>query len=191
MVQPEQALREFTWSSVPAYLEHPRARPPWLRVDRLLGECHIAQDTRAGRREFERRTEACRQSAKGKDWKPIQEGWCLGDEEFRRELLQQMSSRMGAYHGGSEKWETAEAKAEALIHAALSQSKRRREDLGKMRKGDPWKAALAARLRRETTMTIKWIAERLQMGSWTYLTNRLYWVRRDVNRSDKAQILCY
>jgi hypothetical protein len=147
-------------------------------VDRLLGEYGIPRDTPAGRREFERRTEASRQSAKAKDWKPIQQSWCLGDEQFRRELLEQMSSKMGEHHGGREKQQSAEAKAERLIEAALAQSARTHQDLRKMRKADPWKLALAVRLRRETTMTLRWIAEHLQMGTWTYLTNRLYWQRR-------------
>jgi hypothetical protein len=30
------------------------------------------------------------------------------------------------------------------------------------------KIALAKRLRQDTTMTLKWIAARLQMGRWTY-----------------------
>jgi len=29
------------------------------------------------------------------------------------------------------------------------------------------------RLRQETTMSLKWIAQRLQMGSWTYISNLL------------------
>ena len=32
---------------------------------------------------------------------------------------------------------------------------------------------LARRLRQETTMSLKWIAERLHMGSWTYVSNLL------------------
>ena len=43
-----------------------------------------------------------------------------------------------------------------------------------MRKGDPVKVKLAQRLRRETTMSLKWIARRLQMGSWTYVSNLLH-----------------
>ena len=35
------------------------------------------------------------------------------------------------------------------------------------------KVALAKRLRQETTMSLKWIAQRLQMGSWTYVANLL------------------
>jgi len=38
-------------------------------------------------------------------------------------------------------------------------------DLQGHRKGDGRKASIAARLRRETTMTLAWIAERLHMGA--------------------------
>ena len=41
-------------------------------------------------------------------------------------------------------------------------------------KGDKEKVALARRLRAETTMTLRWIADRLQMGSWTYVSNLLH-----------------
>jgi len=35
------------------------------------------------------------------------------------------------------------------------------------------KACLAQRLRRETTMDLKWIAEEVGVGSWKYLSNLL------------------
>ena len=35
------------------------------------------------------------------------------------------------------------------------------------------KVMLARRLRQETTMSLKWIGGRLQMGSWTYVSNLL------------------
>ena len=40
-------------------------------------------------------------------------------------------------------------------------------------KGHSGKVAVARRLRQETTMSLKWIAQRLQMGSWTYVSNLL------------------
>jgi hypothetical protein len=40
-------------------------------------------------------------------------------------------------------------------------------------KGDKAKIAMAQRLRKETTMSLKWIAARLQMGSWGYVFNLL------------------
>jgi hypothetical protein len=39
--------------------------------------------------------------------------------------------------------------------------------------GDKHKVQMAGRLRRETTMTLKWIAERLAMGTWTNVSNLL------------------
>ena len=38
------------------------------------------------------------------------------------------------------------------------------------RKGDPAKVELALRLRQETSVSLKWIANRLRMGSWTYVS---------------------
>ena len=35
------------------------------------------------------------------------------------------------------------------------------------------KVGLAQRLRRETTMDLKWIAQELAVGSWKYLSNLL------------------
>jgi hypothetical protein len=38
-------------------------------------------------------------------------------------------------------------------------------ELKRRRKGDRGKARMARRLRRETTVSLRWIAERLRMGS--------------------------
>jgi hypothetical protein len=45
-------------------------------------------------------------------------------------------------------------------------------------KGDRRKVKIARRLRQETTMTLKWIADRLKMGTWTHATNRLYHLKK-------------
>jgi hypothetical protein len=41
------------------------------------------------------------------------------------------------------------------------------------RKGDRQKVKLAGRLRRETTLSLKWIAQRLPIRSWTCASNLL------------------
>jgi hypothetical protein len=41
-------------------------------------------------------------------------------------------------------------------------------------KNDPAKLVLAARLRREPMLTIRQIAQRLYLGSWQSLNNKLY-----------------
>jgi len=40
-------------------------------------------------------------------------------------------------------------------------------------KGDERKVRMAARLRKETTMSLKWVAQYLAMGSWTRVSNPL------------------
>ena len=49
-----------------------------------------------------------------------------------------------------------------------------REQLTQWRKGDKRKVWIALRLRRETTMTLKWMAEQLAMGTWANVARRLY-----------------
>ena len=47
-------------------------------------------------------------------------------------------------------------------------------ELAGRRKGDPRKVMIAARLRRETTMTLSWIAAPLQMGAPAHVAHSLY-----------------
>ena len=74
--------------------------------------------------------------------------------------------------------ESAEAKAERMVLEELKKLGWRREELGKRRKGDAEKVRIALRLRKETTMTSAWIAQRLEMGTKTHLSHLLYWQGR-------------
>jgi len=55
-------------------------------------------------------------------------------------------------------------------------------DLEGRAKGDREKLKLAVLLRQETTVTVKWIAQRLRMGTGTHLNHLLYWQRRKTER---------
>ena len=155
-------------------MRRPSRRVPWLRVDRLLGEMGIAADSVAGRREFARRMEARRRKEAAEEYAKIRRGWCYGQEAFRRELLLQASQQMGEHHYGQERRESAEDKAARMVAAGLKEAGWQEADLALRRKGDPVKLALARRLRRETTMPLKWICDRLEMGSWKSIQRRLY-----------------
>jgi hypothetical protein len=80
---------------------------------------------------------------------------------------------VGLNHYGSARQETDEQKAQQLVREELNRLGWEEEALHTRRKGDKSKVLLARRLRQETTMSLKWIAERLQMGSWTYVSNLL------------------
>jgi hypothetical protein len=60
-----------------------------------------------------------------------------------------------------------------IVQKELKRLRWTERELRRRRKGDRGKVQIAARLRRETTMTLRWIAERLQMGAWTHVSNLL------------------
>jgi putative transposase len=179
----EQKLAAFAWSSLRLYLQPPRKRPGWLRTGRLLGEHGIPRDSTEGRRELGRRIELRRQLEDGPgQFKELQRGWCLGDKAFRRELLVQMKEQVGEHHYGEERTATEEERAEQIVREGLKRLGWREEDLAARRKGDREKLKLALRLRSETTASVKWIASRLHMGTWTHLNHLLYWHRRNATK---------
>jgi len=159
-------MLSYPWSSFGWYLTVPAQRPGWIRVDRLLGEHGITQDTPAGRREFERRMEVRRaQETDGSEWAAVRRGWCLGGEQFRQQMLDRIAGRLGEHHSGELRRESAELKAERIVAEELQRLRWTEADLERRHKSDPEKLALAARLRGETTLTMKWIATRLQLGT--------------------------
>jgi putative transposase len=179
MLKPEISLREYPWSTWPEYLKSTGKRPGWLRVDRLLGEYRIPQDSAAGRRRLEEALEQRRGAKEGDVFKPIRRGWFLGKEALKQELLAQVSKKAGKWHYGEAVQESAEAKAEGIVGEELRKRQWDEKTLTARRKGDTEKVVMAGRLRRETTMTLAWIAERLRMGTKTHLAHLLYWKRRD------------
>ena len=174
LLTPEQPMREYRWSSWPEYLKSPAKRWPWLRVDRLLGEYRIPQESAAGRRHLELQMEQRRAAEAGMDYRQIRRGWCLGAEPFRKELLAQMAERKGAEHYGEECRQSEAEKAERVIAAGLKKSRWTESDLHRQRKGHPVKVRLAQQLRQQTTLTVRQIAERLGMGTRGYAV-RLLW----------------
>jgi len=164
-----QPLSAFAWSSYPQYLAVPSRRPRWLRVDRLLGEWGIAKDSEAGRRVFEERMEWRRGEDMRGEFKRVERGWCLGGEEFRQELLEQVDTPPGPSHFGEAVQEAEVMRAERLVIEGLTRMGWREADLRAWWKGEPRKLDLAWELRSQTTMPLAWIAERLHMSSRGYL----------------------
>ena len=137
-----------------------------MRVDRLLGEHGIQQDSAVGRQEFERHMEARRlEEADEEELQPLRRGWCLGSEQFRQKMLELMDGKLGENHSGELHRETAEQKANRIICEELSRRGWEESDLATRRRSDAGKVAIATRLRKETTLPIKWIAARVQIGT--------------------------
>jgi putative transposase len=179
LLGPRQKLQDYRWSSYGEYLKSPARRCPWLRVGRVLGEMGIPKDSPAGRKQFQKRMEARRWEEQPAEWKRVRRGWYLGDETFRKELVEAMGTKLGAEHYGEERQEAALAKAERIVAEELKRRRWKPEQLAHKPKGDREKIKMAERLRGETTMTLAWIAERLRMGTKTHLAHLLYWKKRE------------
>ena len=179
MLEAGQPLQSYPWSSYGEYLKPPAKRPGWLRVDRLLGQWRIPKDSPAGRQQFAlRMQERRRQEGPRSDCKAVERSWFLGNPAFKEELLAQMRAQRGD-HYGPELREADALHAEKLLRRELGRRRWTEADLERRRKGDAGKVELVWRLRQETTMTLKWIARRLNMGTWTHVSNCLVQRRKE------------
>jgi putative transposase len=174
LIQPDQALRSFPWSSWPEYLMVPARRVPWLRVDRLLGEYRIPEDSSAGRQYLETCLEQRRVQEGECDFKSIRRGWCLGDDRFRQELLEQVHRCSREHHFATVRQETADQSGRRIIAEELNKLGWAETELLTTAKGDRRKVKIAHRIRKETTMSLKSIAEHLQMGTAGNVANCLH-----------------
>ncbi len=167
-------LVQYGWSSYPGYVR-PSGRPPWLRVDRVLGAMQLG-DGVAGRNAYrqyikKRAAETMRLGNEGVAsgiWKEIRRGWCLGTQEFREQIEGMIDRRMeparrSSYSGeevkrhderAAERWLQAGVETLGLDEAAVLAG----------RKGSEAKCLLAWLVRRRTHVANSWIAGRLNMG---------------------------
>jgi putative transposase len=182
LLQAEQKLEEYEWSSYGEYLKPQGKRKGFLRVDRLLGE-HGFKDNRLGRMKFAEGMEKMRMIEGGKELDVIRRGWHLGGEEFKAKLLDMIQEKLGENHRAEERQESEEQKAERIVREELKRMKWGEEDLERQLKGHRNKVQIAKRLRDKTLVSLKWIANRLKMGTWTHVSNRLYAVK-SVNNKD-------
>jgi putative transposase len=170
IVGTEEKLERFHWSSYPAY-RWPKLRARWLRVDRLLGEHGLVEDSAKSRREFERIMDQAR--LEPGDPTLLRKSWKIGAEDFRDWLADKLSRRGRKGERARERSETDGALAERLVVEALMTLRWREIDLAMHPKGHRLKVEIAQRLRAQTPMTHQWIADRLRMGSGSYVSNLL------------------
>ncbi len=170
LVTEGKALADYDWSSYPQYLKPPRRRPAWLRVDRLFGELGIGRDNAGGRREFREYMESRSREEDGAEeklWGGIRRGWKFGAEDFLERLVEMGATEQAnrSIHDGEAVSETMEEKARRMIREFLRKRKLGIEALKARPKGENIKTQLAAELRKQTTMTVGWIARELNAGA--------------------------
>jgi hypothetical protein len=92
----------------------------------------------------------------------------LGSGDFKQQMLER------EHHSGQLHLETAAARAEWIMADGLGRLGWTETDLAARRKSDPNKLAIAARLRRETTLTLRAITARVHLGTSKSANARLH-----------------
>ncbi len=164
-------LKLYPWSSYPAYLR-PKLRPAWLRTDRLLGEHGLEKDTATTRRRFERQIELM-ETKEDEEVRALRRGWQVGAEDFRDWLAEKLSRFGREGEKASERAETDAVLAERLVLEALEKIRWKEMDLVAAPKSHQAKVKIARELKTTTPMSRQWIADRLRMGSASYVTTLL------------------
>jgi hypothetical protein len=103
----------------------------------------------------------------------IRKSWWLGGEDFLARLLGHLDGTLTENHLPRERLETAEVKAEKIIQSRLVELGWTETDLRTRSKCARGKIRIAEQLRAETTLSLKRVAERLSMGTWTNVSSLL------------------
>ena len=171
-----QKLKDYRWSSYPWYVSRGGGGPAWLERERVMGALRLEPEDRRGYeaclegRALELGLKAGRMELE-EQWKALRRGWYVGGEGFGSRLRGQMERLLRGCrresHSGGAKVEHGEQAAGRLLGQGLAWLGMAEEDLARPPKVSPEKAALARWLRERTTVSLRWLGERLRMGHYT------------------------
>ena len=198
------SVLDYPWSSLRmAYAELNAKKYPWSCVEMGLGAFGF-ENTSAGRREFverlERRAREEAQAAglveippeRDARWSHLRRGWFWGSREFAQKSLELAKNligsrknptyRSGLVHRAHDLEEAERIVREGLVVLGIGEA-----DLETRRSSDPAKVVLARAIRAKTSVQLAWIAQRLKMGSASYVSKQLGHAERAGTR--KREIL--
>jgi REP element-mobilizing transposase RayT len=177
-----ERLKRYRWSSYPWYLNRAGKRPCWLSTDRVLGDLGfgikeakgyeayiegrvLELGSKAGRKELD------------EEWKALRRGWYVGGKGFVEKLQEHlekgMSGRRRESHSGEAKAAHDEAAAERELQRAFRALGLDDGAVEQLAKGAGEKVVLAWWLRQRTTVSLRWVSERLRMGHYTRVTQAI------------------
>lgn len=190
----QERLKRYRWSSYPWYLNRAGRRPTWLSTEQVMGSLHLdPQDNRGYEAYLEGRvlelaTKSGRQELEA-EWKALRRGWYIGGEAFLERLEGYlegaMAGRQRESHSGEAKQAHDEAAAEAALKGALQEWGWSEEQLLPLPKSCPEKQVLAWWLRQSTTVSLRWLSQRLAMGHFTRVSQAVNQVQNHPGRVEQ------
>jgi putative transposase len=165
---PPESLRTYRWTSV-SWLANPATRPSWYDPVPALRHAGSLADNLAGRRQYLAylawlaEDEPARKQLR---FEHMSKGWIVGTEDFTKELLREQRELRGR---GPRLAAELSAAREAIWQDELTEALRKIDrkacELAATGKSVEWKIALAAALKARTTVTNRWLATHLALGS--------------------------
>jgi REP element-mobilizing transposase RayT len=187
-------LADYPWSSLRHFAKgNP---PPWQPTERVLEAFKLSKDRR-GRTSYlawlEARATEHGEAINEEAMEALRRGWYLGEEGFKDKLLGLLDQatdklRRKESHAGDAVRAHHQGEAERIVsllacELGLPDS---RAELEALKKSDPRKVLCAALLKRRTSVSNEWIAERLAMGHPASMSQHVNRIRMD---SKAARIL--
>jgi REP element-mobilizing transposase RayT len=187
----EERLKRYRWSSYPWYLNRVGKRAGWLRTERVMGSLGFGpKDVKGYEAYIEGRVLELGSKAGRKEldeeWKALRRGWYVGGKGFAEKLQEHlekgMCGRRRESHSGEAKVAHDEAAAERELQRAFRALGLDEGAVERLAKGASEKVALAWWLRRRTTVSLRWVSERLGMGHYTRVTQAIRRAERQPGR---------
>jgi len=168
-------LSDYRWSSYTYFLKRSSERPDWLAVERVLASTVYESGRQKGRKLYQgymdQRAEEEQDVKKRKELleerKNLHKGWLLGGTDFRDRMLDLID------HGGlvqTDNWrgeqrkEHGQREAERLIQKGIEELSVTEEEILQSKSMRQEKQAIVWLVKRNTTVTGVWLANRLQLG---------------------------
>ena len=172
----KEKLEDYRWSSYPWYLSLPGRGPAWLERRRVMEGLRLKPEDRRGYeaclegRTLEIGLKTGRVELAGQ-WKALRRGWYVGGDGFAARLRDQIDRLVRGCrresHSGEVQREHGEQAAEQLLRKGLASLGLTKADLARLPKLAVEKAALGGWLRERTTVSLRWVSARLEMGHYT------------------------
>jgi REP element-mobilizing transposase RayT len=169
-------LPHYPWTSL-GWIVRPGARLPWFEPMPALRHAGELADTAAGARKY------CEYLAwlaedepaqKAQKFASMSKGWIIGTRDFMKSMTDEHRELVGRgpqLH--TQMQQSREYDWERALARELHRIGRSPGEVQAAGKSAPWKLELALALRRTTTVTNRWLGERLNLGGRDYVSRRL------------------
>jgi REP element-mobilizing transposase RayT len=191
-IVPLEQLAQFRWSSYRSFARGAVGRAAWLTcTDWLRTHGELADAPEGWRSYADHLTWLMADEGRQKEaaFETMSRGWILGSRDYQRAVTEDfLNAPQAADWGGEEMREIHRARWAKRLEAGLAALGRSLDESAGAPKSAAWKVALAAWLKRDTSVSNRWLTEQLRMGAPDAVSRYVGEVVRE-ERKDAAQLV--